>query len=417
MNETSLGIGETATSTWIRIPIKAVVLYMLMELKITDTLLIIVMIILISSEIPEYFAQKYCEQHPKATRKISTILGLLNITVTFVVFKIANLIGTDLYLLIFIVIGAISISSGLISGLIGGFISALLYLILSVGVIDPFDAMFRAIIFVFVGLVFGLIAESNLQNIKRYNSAVELVTHRNEANNLKENFLTIAYHSLRTPLTSIKGYASALDDPTMTKEEREDYFGKMQESIQNMGAIMENVFKVVRVEEDYELQIEKYDLIKLIQEIIQTMSSQAQRRNVQIHLTFPKKSDILEILIDAPRLQTAFTNIIDNAIRYSNPKENVEIEIIDGLNLIKINITNTGKGISPAEMNFIFEKFHRVNVLTPESEGLGIGLYIARKIIQKHNGTLEIHSVPGKLTIANITIPKETGRTFFSGIS
>ncbi len=417
MDQNSLGIGEKATSTWIRIPIKAVVLYMLLELKVNDFTLIIVLLIFITSEIPEYFAQKYAEKHPDKSRLLAVILGLLNIAITFLIFSFANLIGTDLYLLIYIVIGAISIAGGLLAGLMGGFISAIMYLILAVNVIDPLDSMFRAIIFIFVGIIFGLISESNLQNIKRYNSAIEMVTHRNEANNLKENFLTISYHSLRTPLTSIKGYAAALDDPSMTKEEREEYFGKMQESIQNMGAIMENVFKVVRVEEDYDLQIEKNDLIKLIQEVIQTLQSQAQERNVQIHLILPKELNVLENLIDAPRLKTAFSNIIDNAIRYSKPKEIVEIKIIDGLNLIKINITNTGKGISPDEMNFIFEKFHRINVLTSESEGLGIGLYIARKIIEKHNGTIEIHSVPDKLTIVNITIPKETGRTFFSGIS
>jgi signal transduction histidine kinase len=92
------------------------------------------------------------------------------------------------------------------------------------------------------------------------------------------------------------------------------------------------------------------------------------------------------------------------------------VTLTEDLKQVVITVSDQGRGIPQNEIPYLFEKFHRVNVLTPDSEGLGIGLYMAHRIVTKHGGSIKVESQEGEGTTINVMLPKETGRTFFEGL-
>ncbi len=225
-------------------------------------------------------------------------------------------------------------------------------------------------------------------------------------NDVKDDFIALASHQLRTPATGVRQYINML---------REDYFGEMNqeqrrmldivhESNERQLRIVDDLLKIAKVDSGYfTLKKSPCDLVELIQEVINTYTDKISLKNQAIIYKPSKKK--LMARIDARQMRMVIENLIDNAHRYSPAGRQISIKLAKAANRININIQDEGVGISKPDMAKLFQKFRRIN--NPLSEtfgGSGLGLYWAKRIVSLHGGDINVYSSIGKGTIFTITI-------------
>jgi signal transduction histidine kinase len=205
----------------------------------------------------------------------------------------------------------------------------------------------------------------------------------------KTEFISIASHQLRTPLTAIKGYLSMINEGNYGElpEEVKRKIVNIFESNERLIKLVNDLLNVSRIETGkLDLEKKETNLKTLISQAIKDLSINAKKKKIYLRFKDSKK-DLPKVLIDEKKTRQALLNIIDNAIKYTN-KGGVTVnaqETDDGYFLIEIS--DTGEGMSKEELNKVFERFSRGNAGNwLHGEGAGLGLYIARKFIEMHNG-------------------------------
>jgi len=206
----------------------------------------------------------------------------------------------------------------------------------------------------------------------------------------KSEFISIASHQLRTPLTAIKGYISMM---------REKIYGKPPEK---MGKPLENIYtsnerliklvndllNVSRIESGkMEMNLEKLSMEEMITSAIEELRNAAKEKNIYLKWEKPEKP-LPKVLIDREKMRQVILNVVDNAIRYTE-RDGVTIKLkIENLKF-KIIVQDTGAGLTKYELSKMFESFSRGAAGTRlYTEGVGLGLYVAKRFIEMHNGKI-----------------------------
>ncbi|HAH04541.1 TPA: hypothetical protein DCL28_03220 [Candidatus Komeilibacteria bacterium] len=256
------------------------------------------------------------------------------------------------------------------------------------------------------------IVSRNLQYYNEIQNANEELKQANirlqQLDKAKSEFLSIASHQLRTPLTGIKGYLSMIV---------EGDYGKVPEKIRR---ILEEVFlnsdrltrlvniflNVSRIESGrFDLNLKESDMVELINEVVTELKPSASQR--QLKLTFHKPKILLPMMkIDRDKIKDVVLNLTDNAIKYT-PEGRVDINISREDHHLKISVTDTGVGISTDEVTKLFEKFVRGSgIAQVDTSGSGLGLYIAKKIVEAHQGSIWAESAgKGQGSTFSFTLP------------
>jgi len=216
----------------------------------------------------------------------------------------------------------------------------------------------------------------------------------------KSEFISIASHQLRTPLTAIKGYISMIFEKIYGKPPE-----KMEKPLENIHSSSERLIKLVndllnvsRIESGrMEIKLEKLsleELEKIITSVAEELKNITREKNIYLKTDFPEKTwketkkPLPRILIDRDKIRQAITNVIDNAIRYTEKGE-VTIKYKVQNEKCTIEISDTGVGLTKYELSKMFESFSRGAAGTRlHTEGAGLGLYIARRFVEMHNGKI-----------------------------
>ncbi|MFH1036669.1 MAG: HAMP domain-containing sensor histidine kinase [Patescibacteria group bacterium] len=248
----------------------------------------------------------------------------------------------------------------------------------------------NGIIFV-LSCVFGyLLIKSVIQEIKRRVEIQRLYEEVDRLSKAKSEFLSIASHQLRTPLTAIKGYVSMLLEGSYGKipktvEEKLDRVYQVNEKLISFISDLLNVSRIERGK--LELQLEKGRLEDIISAEVDELQLKAEQKG--LYLKWQKSQGKLpELNIDVGKIKQVVANLIDNAIKYTEKGGvTVDLKHLDGK--LQVSVSDTGFGMDSKEINKLFESFSRGSAGTQmDHEGLGIGLYIARKFMELHNGRL-----------------------------
>jgi len=206
----------------------------------------------------------------------------------------------------------------------------------------------------------------------------------------KSEFISIASHQLRTPLTAIKGYISMILEKIYGEPPE-----KMEKPLKNIYASNERLIKLVndildvsRIEAGrLEMELEKSSLEEIIDSVIEELKEEAKKKD--IYLKFEKlEKPLPKILIDRNKIRQAILNVVDNAIRYTE-HGGVTVKIQNPKTKIQIIVSDTGVGMTKYELSKMFESFSRGAAGTRlYTEGVGLGLYIARRLIELHHGKI-----------------------------
>lgn len=221
----------------------------------------------------------------------------------------------------------------------------------------------------------------------------------------KDEFLSIASHELKTPLTSIKAYVQLLERTIESQEccPAEGYIRKVNCQVEKLNVLIADLLDISKIENG-KLQIRPslFNLEKLIDEVVETTKHSFDHRD----LTIIKNGEIIgDVWADEMRIEQVLINYLSNAVKYNPSNNTIRIFTEKFDNEIKVNITDYGLGIPDSKKPFLFNKFYRVEETSMRFQGLGIGLYICSEIINKHNGTVGVESEEGQGSTFYFTLP------------
>lgn len=222
------------------------------------------------------------------------------------------------------------------------------------------------------------------------------------AERLKNDFISSVSHELRTPLTAIKGWAETLQQGGASDVElTEKGLDVIIDEAERLSGIVEELLDFSRMQGDHlVMKFGRIDVLAELSEAVMLFRDRAKREGLDLLYIEPEA--LPPIFGDHDRLRQVFINIIDNAIKYSNPGGRIRIETADMGNHIQIVVSDTGVGISKADLPNIKKKFYKANRTRP---GSGIGLALADEIIRRHKGRMEIDSEEGVGTTVTISLP------------
>lgn len=251
----------------------------------------------------------------------------------------------------------------------------------------------NAWIFFFAGLAGYFLAGKTLHPIK------VMIEEQNQ-------FVSSASHELRTPIATLRAEmeGSLLERHISDKEARKLIKSNLEE-LGTLQALTNNLLQLAQIHNIHlKEKMQIVSLSKIISTAQKKVNSLAKSKNIKII----NKSKDNKIHGDSATLTEVFVTILDNAIKYSPSKTKINISSIQKRNSVKINITDQGKGISPTDLPHIFDRFYRADNSRSQTEGYGLGLSIAKKIIEKHNGTIAVKSTEGRGSTFTIAIPKHS---------
>lgn len=222
-----------------------------------------------------------------------------------------------------------------------------------------------------------------------------------------KEFIAVTSHQLNTPLSIIRGYSSLLLSGKAGKMNQKtiEYLDEIRKSSQKMIALTNNMLSIARIEQDkIKLEIKDINIKDSIDSIIKMFSERAKEKN--LNLSAPETNKDLVIMADQDKINQTITNLIDNAIKYTK-KGSIKISLVERAEEIDIIIEDTGIGIPDEEIEKIGSRFFRTQeAIDVDNHGTGLGVFIAKTIVEKHHGRFKIESKIGKGTKITLTLPK-----------
>jgi signal transduction histidine kinase len=219
-----------------------------------------------------------------------------------------------------------------------------------------------------------------------------------ELNKLKNNFISNISHELRTPMTHVKGYIDLLlaDDFGALNPDQHQAIEVLKRASERLSRLIDDLI-LFSTAETSTIQISKadMDLYALAKEVIDRNLALAAQKNIRLWLDCAQPT--LRAYADADRVKWVINQLIDNAIKYTQSDGEVFLRVIPSNGNITISVIDTGIGIDPARFEEMFEPFHQLDgSSTRKQGGTGLGLTLAKKIVEAHGSHLVVSSIPGK---------------------
>ena len=216
-----------------------------------------------------------------------------------------------------------------------------------------------------------------------------------EVNLMKSEFIDIISHQLRTPLANLK-WTIDLALKEHDGDKKEDFFKIVQEQNEKMLKLVNDMVYTSRIEQGkWTFKKEEIDLKMIVEKIIQEFLAFAQSNNVKIKVDF--EETLPKVFADSQKISHVVSNLLSNAIRYSKGRGEVIVKLSKTDNRIHCEIKDNGVGIPKQEKIYIFSKFFRgKNMLKYRTEGMGLGLFISKSIIDASGGKIAFQSEEGK---------------------
>jgi len=244
-------------------------------------------------------------------------------------------------------------------------------------------------------------------NISEVRGMVDSFNHMaNELSNIemfRQDFVGNVSHEFKTPLAAIEGYATLLQNDDLTAEEKKDYATRIVSSTKRLSTLSDNILKISRLE-NHESYLEKasFNLTEQIRSALLTLENNWSSKKINLDI------DLEEINYEGNQdlLFQVWLNLLENAFKFTNTSGSVGVKLWQKENQIRVQITDTGVGIPPDIRKRIFEKFYKGDK-SRNTEGNGLGLPLVWRIINLHDGIIDVESIQDQGSTFTVTLPKE----------
>lgn len=233
---------------------------------------------------------------------------------------------------------------------------------------------------------------------------------RNKALDQMKRFVADASHELRTPLVTLRGYTELYRMGALKKKaDIDEAMGRIENESIRMSELVENLLALARMDETFELTKTKHDLAKLAALSIRDAGANGSKNEFALVDLAGKTLSVdfaLEAAVDASAIRQVLTNLLVNAVKFSDPKDRIEIALAEASGKAVIEVRDHGEGIPKALRDKVFERFYRAdNSRNRETGGSGLGLSIVKTIVTRHGGDVKALETPGGGATFRITLP------------
>lgn len=205
-------------------------------------------------------------------------------------------------------------------------------------------------------------------------------------------------HDLRTPLASIRAMIEAINDGVVTESETvRNYLSLIQVEAEYLGRLIDDLFELARIEGgNLDLRLAPVPLSEMVAETVDALQVQARQRGIELQAEC--SPDVPVLPLDGPRMQRVLINLLQNALSHTPPGGRVDVALLSEDGRVQLAVSDDGKGIAPDDQQHIFDRFYRADKARGRTDdgGAGLGLAIARAIVEAHHGSIGVESTPGK---------------------
>jgi len=225
----------------------------------------------------------------------------------------------------------------------------------------------------------------------------------NEMENLRKKLMQNVSHDLRTPLASIKGYLEVIRDDNFSPQEKDDAIKVIESEIERLEKMVKDLTKLSSADsKTLPLELEKVNLTSIIKEVFSSFSLKIKGKGLDGILEIDDKP--IYILGDNQKLKEVFSNLIENAIKYTN-KGFIKISLSEEKDKVRVEVEDSGIGIKEKDLPHIFERFYKGENVNGQP-GMGLGLSIVKEYVYAHNGEIYVESTEVKGTKFTVLFPK-----------
>jgi PAS domain S-box-containing protein len=236
--------------------------------------------------------------------------------------------------------------------------------------------------------------------------AIRDITEHRSLEKAKTDFVSDVSHELRTPLTTIQSAVNLLERARDRLDPLEHRALELaDQELRRIRGMVEELLTLAQLDSwQYQLEVGPADLSRIVRTAIEVVESKAERFSIGIH--FDDASEH-RCVCDVQKLYQVFINLLDNAIKYSDPGDSVNITVEEDFSYLTVCVRDTGVGIPKAELDQLFERFYRVDKdRSRATGGSGLGLAISRQIIEMHGGSISVESEVGAGSTFEVRLPK-----------
>ena len=228
---------------------------------------------------------------------------------------------------------------------------------------------------------------------------------------LRRTFLANISHDLRTPMTTISGFIDGILDGAIPPEKHEYYLGVIATEVRRLSRLVSQLLDISRLEAgERKFNMQSYDICEQAREII--ISNIQRLEEKDLNVSFDCTNDNIMIVADKDAIHQIFYNICDNAIKFAATGGKYSISIEEKEKQVYVSVFNEGEGISPDDLPYVFERFYKSDKSRGiDKTGVGLGMYIARTIIEAHGQKIYVESEYGKWCRFTFTLKKSAKNT------
>jgi signal transduction histidine kinase len=225
-----------------------------------------------------------------------------------------------------------------------------------------------------------------------------------QLNQLKDDLIAILAHDFKGPLTTIIGFTELLEQHALEGEDAESALRTIRQSATRLASLANDTLALSRVEQG-ELNIAA-DPVNVAQIVEETVEALEPEREIQVDVS---ATDPV-VRGDPERLRQVLENIIGNAIKYSPEGEPIKVRVSETESTVRVAVEDRGIGVPPEEMKFLFERFTRAsNAKRSRVKGTGLGLYLAKTLVERHGGNIQVQSALGEGSTFTVVLPRIRG--------
>lgn len=222
----------------------------------------------------------------------------------------------------------------------------------------------------------------------------------------RRSFVANISHELKTPMTTISGFIDGILDGTIPQDKQEYYLGIVSDEVKRLSRLVVSMLNLSKIEAGkLNLKSENFDISNMFFNILLTFEQRIDKKHIEIEGL--DKLQPIKIQADHDMIYQVVYNLVDNAVKFTDERGSIGISIAQESDRIIAGIRNTGAGIPPDEVNMIFERFYKVDKSRSQDvKGAGLGLYLAKSIVEMHGGQIAARSKLGEYTEFIFWIPK-----------
>jgi PAS domain S-box-containing protein len=230
------------------------------------------------------------------------------------------------------------------------------------------------------------------------------ITYIKELDRMRSELVGTAAHDLKSPLASIQLAVDLIVALGGLNEKQLQHAAAVRRAVRQMVALITDLLEITRIEAGIPLKVSPCRVGDYLEMVSIALSAQAAAKQITVAQDVP--GDLPEVLADPARLRQVLTNLVSNAIKYTPSGGQVTLTAAPDQNMVRVQVSDTGIGISAEDLPKVFDRFFRAqNVVLQDIEGTGLGLSIVKSLVERHGGRAWLESVPGEGTVFSFTLP------------